>query len=136
MTDPPAPAADAPRARSACVVAGARPDAVAALAGEAAPAARVRANRLGALVTGRLGGLPVDCAQAFAGPVYDVLYNPTSGWLSVTVFRGEDPPVRWDNRPGADAGYPRVVDILGATTAAAILDALDVPAEAIGYVLA
>jgi len=129
-------AGGAPRARSACVVVGARLAAVAALADEIAPDARVRANRLGALITGRLGGLPIDCAEAFAGPVYDILYNPTSGWLSVTVFQGEDQPVRWDNRPDDDAGYPRVHDILGASTAAAILDALDVPAEAIGYVLA
>lgn len=129
---------DAPRARSACVIAGAEVDEVVAIgAAERDASVSVRANKLGVLVTGRLGGLPVDYADAFPGPVYDVLYNPSSGWFSVTIFRGVDQsPVRWDNRPGEDAGYPRVADVLGATAPLAILAALDVPADAIGYVTA
>jgi hypothetical protein len=54
----------------------------------------------------------------------------------VTIYRGENQPVRWDNRPGEDAGYPRVPDVLGATTPSAILEALDVPADDVGYALA
>jgi hypothetical protein len=116
---------------SACVIAGATPEQVAALAGDADVA--LRANALGTLVTGRPGGLAVDAAGALPGPVYDVLYNPGTGWLAITIYRGDAPPVRWDNRPGADAGYPRVDDVLGATTALAILAALDVPSDVLGY---
>jgi hypothetical protein len=124
--------ADAPKARSACVVVGASPAQVAAVADSDRIA--IAANRHGSLVTGRLGSLPVDYAEAFAGPIYDILYNPTSGWFAVTVYRGvEESPVRYDNRPGQDAGYPRVADILGATTPEGILAALDVPAAAIAY---
>lgn len=123
---------DAPKARSACVVVGASPAQVAAVADSDRIA--IAANRHGSLVTGRLGSIPVDYAEAFAGPVYDILYNPTSGWFAVTVYRGvEDSPVRFDNRPGQDAGYPRVPDILGATTPLDILAVLDVPAAAIAY---
>jgi hypothetical protein len=61
------------------------------------------------------------------------MYSPTTGWFSVTVFRGLDPPVRWDNRPGTDPGYPRIDDVLGATTPIAILAALDMPPAAVGY---
>jgi hypothetical protein len=130
---PPEPTAqdDGPKARSACVVFGATPAQVAAVADGDQFA--IFANRHGALVTGRLGSLPVDYAEAFDGPIYDILYNPTSGWFSVTIFRDEQQPVRYDNRPGQEAGYPRVPDILGADTPEAILDALDVPADAIGY---
>lgn len=123
-----------PRARSACVVAGASPEQVAAIAGEAA--VRLRRNALGTLVTGALGGLPIDCAAELPGPVYDVMYSAHTGWFAVTVYRGEAQPVRWDNRPGAEAGYPRVGDILGATTPTTILAALDVPPEAVGYAVA
>ena len=38
---------------------------------------------------------------------------------------------RWDNRPGTNPGYTRTGDILGATTPLAILDALDIPADAL-----
>jgi hypothetical protein len=128
---PPEPPDDGPKARSACVVVGASPAQVAAISDSDRIA--IRANRHGALVTGVLGSLPVDYADAFDGPIYDVLYNPTSGWFSVTVFHGvEQTPVRYDNRTG-DAGYPRVPDILGATTPETILDALDIAADAIGY---
>jgi len=131
---------DAPRARSACVVVGATAEQVARIGDlEADARARftVRPNKLGALIHGRLGGLPVDLADAFAGPVYDILYNPTSGWFAVTIFHGTDTaPVRYDNRPGSEAGYPRVDEVLGQTAPAAILEALDVPAELLGYVLA
>lgn len=120
-----------PAARSACVVAGASPEQVRALAGDLP--VEVRANRLGALVTGRPDGLPIDCAAELPGPVYDVMYSARTGWFSVTVFRGLAQPARWDNRPGTEAGYPRIPDILGATTPRTILDALDLPADAIGY---
>jgi hypothetical protein len=129
---------DPPRARSACVVVGATPDAIRSLGDAEADAnARytVRANRLGVLIFGRLGGLPVDFAEAFDGPVYDILYNPSTGWFAVTIFRGvEASPVRYDNRPGAEAGYPRVDDVLGHTSPPEILAALDVPADVLGYV--
>jgi hypothetical protein len=126
------------RARSACVVVGATPSEVAALR-DTEPEAdfQVRSNRHGALLFGRLSGLPIELADAFDGPVYDIMYNPTSGWFSVTVFKGvRESPVRYDNRPDEEAGYPRVGDILGATSPPDILEALDVPAEVIGYVLA
>jgi hypothetical protein len=60
------------------------------------------------------------------------MWNAETGWFAVTIYRGEQ-AVRWDNRPGAEAGYPRVDDVLGATTPRTILEALDVPADAIGY---
>ena len=127
------------RTRSACVVVGAPLDAVQRICEEETEDhARftVRANRLGVLVWGRLGGLPVDLADSFAGPVYDILYNPTSGWFAVTIFHGTDSsPVRYDNRPDDDAGYPRVADVLGETAPVAILAALDIPADVLGYVV-
>jgi hypothetical protein len=117
------------RARSACVVIGATPNEVAAF--HVSARISIRANRLGTLVLGRLGSLPVDYADRFAGPVYDVLFNPTTGWFSVTVFDGAAPPQRFE--PGAAGatvgGYRRAPDILGATTPEAILAALDVPRE-------
>jgi len=118
--------------RSACVIAGATPQQVAAVGSGAHVA--LRANRIGTLITGKPGDLVIDCAAELGGPVYDVMYNASTGWFAVTVYRGLSQPTRWDNRPGEDAGYPRVDAILGATTASAILDALDVPADAIGYV--
>ncbi len=128
---------DVPRARSACVVVDAAPDAVARIEDRDTGVPThitVRANRLGTLLFGRLGGLPIELADAFDGPVYDILYNPTSGWFAVTIFRGTAlSPVRYDNRPDHDAGYPRVADVLGFTSPPEILDALDVPAEVIGY---
>jgi hypothetical protein len=116
--------------RSACVVAGATPDEVAAIGTSHAIA--MRANRLGTLVTGKPGDLVVDYALGAPGPVYDVMWNADTGWFAVTIFRGQE-AVRWDNRPGTDAGYPRVDDVLGATTPRTILDALDVPSDVIGY---
>lgn len=118
--------------RTACVIAGATPEQVVAVGMNARIA--VRANRLGALVTGRPGDLVIDYAAELAGPVYDVMYNASTGWFSVTIFRGTEPPTRWDNRPGTDPGYPRVADVLGASTPMAILVVLDIPADAIGYV--
>jgi hypothetical protein len=122
---------DAPAARTACVVVGAAPDAVAAIGTN--DRTTLRANKLGTLVTGRPGDLVIDYAAELDGPVYDVMYSPRTGWFSVTVFRGLQPPTRWDNRPGTNPGYPRVDDILGATTPLAILEALDVPASALDY---
>ena len=126
-----ATSADAPAARTACVVIGAAPDEVAAVGTN--DRTTLRLNKLGTLVTGRPGDLVIDYAAELPGPVYDVMYSAKTGWFSVTVFRGLDPPVRWDNRPGTDAGYPRIDDVLGATTPTAILDALDIPATALDY---
>lgn len=117
--------------RTACVIANATPDEVAAVGTNAS--ITMRANRLGTLVTGRPGDLVIDFALDLGGPVYDVMWNAETGWFAVTVYRGEQ-VVRWDNRPGTNPGYPRVDDILGATTPRTILEALDVPADAIGYV--
>lgn len=122
---------DLPAARTACVVVGAAPEQVAAVGINASTT--LRANKLGTLVTGRPGQLVIDYAAELAGPVYDVMYSAQTGWFSVTVFRGLSSPVRWDNRPGTDAGYPRIDEVLGAMTPTAILDALDIPPTALGY---
>lgn len=117
--------------RSACVIAGASPDEVAAQGRTDAIA--LRANRLGTLVTGRPGDLVIDYALALPGPVYDVMWNPITGWFAVTIYRGET-ATRWDNRPGTHPGYPRAEHVLGASTPRTILGVLDIPFEAIGYV--
>jgi hypothetical protein len=117
--------------RSACVISGATPDQVRAVGDS--DRITVRTNKLGTLVTGQPDGLVVDWAAELAGPVYDVMYNAGTNWFAVTIYRGEAQPVRWDNRPGEDAGYPRVTDILGAASPLAILAALDVPADDLGY---
>lgn len=116
--------------RSACVVAGASPDELAAIG--SSDRIEVRTNRLGALVTGRPGDLVIDYALGVEGPVYDIMWNAETGWFAVTIYRGEQ-AVRWDNRPGTNPGYPRVDDVLGATTPRTILEALDVPSDVIGY---
>jgi hypothetical protein len=123
---------DEPAARTACIVVGAAPEQVAAVGSN--HRTTLRANKLGTLVTGRPGELVIDYAAELTGPVYDVMYSPATGWFSVTVFRGDDPPVRWDNRPGSNPGYPRIDDVLGATTASEILVALDIPSAELGYV--
>lgn len=120
-----------PATRTACVVVGAAPEQVAAVGINASTT--LRANKLGTLVTGRPGDLVIDYAAELAGPVYDVMYSAQTGWFSVTVFRGLEPPVRWDNRPGTDPGYTRIDAVLGATTPTMILDALDIPPGALGY---
>ena len=117
--------------QTACVVCGAPPEDVALLGTH--DRISIRGNSLGTLVTGRPGDLVIDYATSFDGPIYDVMYSPRTGWFSVTVFRGIQPPVRWDNRPGTNPGYPRVDDILGATTPSAILRALDIPPNTVGY---
>lgn len=122
---------DAPAARTACVVVGVLPDQVAAIGTN--DRTTLRANKLGTLVTGRPGDLVIDYAAELTGPVYDVMYSAKTGWFSVTVFRGLEPPVRWDNRPGTNPGYARIDDVLGATTPTMILDALDIPPTALGY---
>ena len=109
--------------RSACVVVGADPAAVAPTA---------RANRLGALVVAP-GDRVIDFAAEFAGPVYDVMYSPRTGWFAVTIYRGLSSPERWDNRPGTNPGYPRVAAVLGASTPLAILEALDIEPALLGY---
>jgi hypothetical protein len=120
-----------PAARTAAVVVGVEPDRVAAVGTN--EQTTLRANKLGTLVTGRPGDLVIDYAAELTGPVYDVMYGPKTGWFSVTVFRGLDPPVRWDNRPGTNPGYTRIDDVLGATTPAMILAALDIPPTVLGY---
>ena len=117
--------------RTACVVFGATPDEVSAVGTHDRMTSR--ANRHGTLVTGKPGDLVIDYAAELSGPVYDVMYNAETGWFAVTVYRGLTQPVRWDNRPGTNAGYPRTDEILGACTPIAILEALDVPATALGY---
>jgi hypothetical protein len=121
-----------PKARSACVIVGATPDAVAAI--HVADHFAIRANKLGTLVVGRLGGLPLDYSEAFDGPVYDVLYNPETGWFAVTIFEGMEPPRRFDPTATGEmaGGYARVADILGAREPRAVLDALDVPTDLLG----
>lgn len=115
---------------SACVVAGASPDEVGSIG--RSDQIQLRANRVGTLVTGRAGDLVIDYALGLPGPVYDIMWNPATGWFAVTIYRGEQ-AVRWDNRPGTNPGYPRVDDVLGATTPRTILEALDVPSDAISY---
>ncbi len=117
--------------RSACVIAGASPAEVAAQGQSDAIA--LHTNRLGTLVTGRPGDLVIDYALALPGPVYDVMWNAATGWFAVTIYRGER-ATRWDNRPGTNPGYPRTEHVLGASTPRTILEALDVPFDAIGYV--
>ena len=116
-----------PKARSACVIVGATPDEVARI--HVSSDLTIRGNRLGTLVLGRLGSAPLDYAEALDGPVYDVMFNPATGWFCVTIFEGMAMPRRFD--PGAEGdtagGYARVRDILGASEPAAILAALDVP---------
>jgi len=114
--------------RTACVIAGADPSAI-----EPAPSITVRANKLGVLVTGKPGDRVIDYAEQFPGPVYDVMYNPGTGWFVVTIYTDLAPPVRWDNRPGTHPGYPRVDDVLGAVSPLAILEALDIDPALIGY---
>jgi hypothetical protein len=117
--------------RTACVIANATPDEVASV-GES-PDITIRKNRLGTLVTGRPGDLVIDYAEKFPGPVYDVMYNARTGWFVVTIYTDLAQPVRWDNRPGTNPGYPRVDNVLGGETPLAILTALDIDAQLIGY---
>jgi hypothetical protein len=117
--------------RSACVIAGATPAQVRAIA--AGEHVTIRENRLGTLVTGAIDGSVIDYAAELRGPVYDVMFNAGTGWFAVTIYTGENQPRRWDNRPDEEAGYPRIPDVLGATTPSAIFEALDIPADAVGY---
>lgn len=118
--------------RTACVIAGATLAEVTDIGVNERIA--IRANKVGVLVTGRPGDLVIDYAAELDGPVYDVMYNVQTGWFSVTIFRGLNETKRWDNRPGTDPGYPRVDDVLGASTPMAILAVLDIPPDAVGYV--
>jgi hypothetical protein len=117
--------------RSACVIAGATPAQVAAVG--TSERVQLRANRLGTLVSGRPGDLVIDYAAELPGPVYDVMYNAGTGWFAVTIYRGLEHTTRWDNRPGTNPGYPRVDDVLGATTPLTILAALDISPGMLGY---
>jgi hypothetical protein len=116
--------------RTAVVVAGSTPEQV--LAVGVSERIALRTNALGTLVTGRPGDLVIDYAAELDGPVYDVMYNSATNWFSVTVFKGLA-ATRWDNRPGTHPGYPRIDDVLGATTPMAILAVLDIPPDAVGY---
>ena len=91
-----------------------------------------RPNRLGALVV-KPGDRVIDFAAEHAGPVYDVMYNPSTGWFAVTIYRDLAPPERWDNRPGTNPGYTRVDAVLGASAPLAILQALDIEPSVLGY---
>jgi hypothetical protein len=113
------------------VIVGATPDEVAAVG--ISERVQLRPNRLGTLVTGRPGDLVIDYAAELPGPVYDVMYSASTGWFAVTVYRGLEHTKRWDNRPGTDPGYPRVGDILGATTPLDILAVLDISPVVLGY---
>ena len=118
--------------RTACVITGATPAQVAAVG--SSERIQLRANRLGTLVSGRPGDLVIDYAAELPGPVYDVMYNATTGWFAVTVYSGGlDRTTRWDNRPGQNPGFPRAEDVLGATTPLAILEALDIAPSVLGY---
>ncbi|MEO7731954.1 MAG: hypothetical protein ABIY55_13350 [Kofleriaceae bacterium] len=121
-----------PPTRTACVLHGAAPERIRAI--DENEQLVIRANAIGTLVTGPVGALVIDYAGSIEGPVYDIMYSARTGWFSVTVYRGLEPPVRWDNRPGTDPGYPRVDAILGATSPHEILAALDVPASVLGYI--
>jgi hypothetical protein len=117
--------------RTACVITGATPDQVAAVG--TSERVQLRENRLGTLVSGRPGDLVIDYAAELPGPVYDVMYNASTGWFAVTIYRGLASTTRWDNRPGTNPGFPRVDDILGATTPLEILAALDISPGVLGY---
>ncbi len=117
--------------RTACVIVAATPPEVGSVGNSSA--VTIRRNRLGTVVTGKPGDLVIDYAARFEGPVYDVMYNPSTGWFVVTIYRGLTPPTRWDNRPGTNPGYTRVDDVLGAASPLAILDVLDIDPQAIGY---
>lgn len=116
--------------RTACVISGATPAQVSRIG--TSQRITLRENRLGTLVTGRPGDLVIDYAAELTGPVYDIMYNARTGWFAVTVYRGLD-ATRWDNRPGTNPGYPRIADVLGASTPMTILAVLDVPPDALGY---
>lgn len=117
--------------RTAVVIAGVQPEALRALGGD--QGLTFTANRHGTLVVGRAGDRVIDYADRLAGPVYDIMYNAGTGWFAVTVYQGLDGTTRWDNRPDAESGYPRVPDILGATSPSSILEALDVEPAVVGY---
>ena len=119
--------------RTACVIVGATPTDIRTMSGETSHAITVQPNRLGTLVTGKPGDLVIDYAAHFDGPVYDVMYNPRTNWFVVTIYRGLEPPERWDNRPGTNNGYTRVDSVLGATAPLEILRALDIEASTVGY---
>ncbi len=117
--------------RTVCVISGSTPQEVASIGTSEHVA--LRPNRLGTLVSGRPGDLVIDYAAELPGPVYDVMYNASTGWFAVTVYRGLEQTTRWDNRPGTNPGYPRVDDVLGATTPLDILAALDIAPGMLGY---
>jgi hypothetical protein len=119
--------------RTACVIVGATPADVGVMNESSSRSVSVQENRLGTLVTGKPGDLVIDYAAHFDGPVYDVMYNPRTNWFVVTIYRGLEPPERWDNRPGTNNGYTRVDSVLGAESPLEILRALDIDASTVGY---
>jgi hypothetical protein len=91
--------------RSACVISGATPEEVARIGSSDAIA--MRPNKLGTLVTGRPGELVIDYAAELERLVDDIMYSAKTGWFSVTVYRGLQRTVRWDNRPAPIRGFAR-----------------------------
>jgi hypothetical protein len=90
---------------------------------------RATANRLGVLVSaddGPLGTQAWDIAEALpAAEVYYVQRDPDAGVFSVLVLRGGRELGSF-LAPPLDDDTPRLTEILGATTPAAILEALDI----------
>jgi hypothetical protein len=113
------------------VIADATPESVNALGG--GTDLTFAANRIGTIVTGPVGDRVIDYADRVDGPVYDVMYHSKTGWFAVTIYRGLENTVRWDNRPDANPGYPRVDTVLGASSPLAILDALDIDPALVDY---
>ena len=95
---------------------------------------RLAANRRGVLVSaasGPLGTQAWDIAEALpAAQVYYVQRDPATEGLSVLVLRDGHEAGSF-LAPPLDDDTPRLPDILGASSASAILDALDIPATAL-----
>jgi hypothetical protein len=91
-------------------------------------------SRRGVLVSsdsGPLGTQAWDIAEALpAARVYYVQREVAVEAFSVVVLRGAE-EVGWLRIPPLDDDTPRLTDILGASTPAAILDALDIPPDAL-----
>ena len=120
---------------AACVIAGATPEQVRAVG--ASDRIAVRANKLGTLVTGRPDGLVIDYAAELRARSTTSCTTRGTGWFAVTIYTRREPA-------GAVGQSPRTRTqaIRASTTSSArrrratILDALDVPADDVGYALA
>ncbi|MGW6129722.1 hypothetical protein ACWFNE_06830 [Cellulomonas sp. NPDC055163] len=95
---------------------------------------RLAVNRRGVLVradSGPLGTQAWDIAEALpAAPVYFVQRDTGTERLSVLVLRAGH-EVGCFLAPPLDDDTPRLTDILGALTQAAVLDVLDIPSDAV-----